>query len=173
MQDLPLVREAHGFRRTECGCAFCSVYCRHMPGTLDPADLTPLCRDERDVFVWAEQHLRALVDQPYPTLVPARNHRGHCHWYFDGKCAVHENAPYSCAFFDAHQSEVEVARRAAATIQACKEDAAANGLYYRVWRHLCGKGLIARRGDRQALLAEMQEIRRRVQRSQRRMTRGY
>lgn len=168
MQDLPLVREMHGFRRTECACPFCTVYCRHMPGTLDPSDLRRLCDDERNLLAWAETHLRALVDQPYPALVPARNHLGHCHWFFDGQCAVHEHAPYGCAFFDAHQSAVEVTRRAAATIQACQQDAASKGPYSRVWQHLCAQGLLGQRGDRQALRAELQDMRRRVERSRRR-----
>lgn len=164
MHELPLVREVHGFRRTQCACELCKVYCRHMPGTLDPSDLTRLCGDGRDIFAWAEQHLRALVDRPYPTLVPARNNQGHCYWYFNGMCAVHEHAPYSCAFFDAHMPEAEVAKRSTATIQACKDDASAIGLYYRVWRHLVAKGVLGRRGDRQAMRAEVQEMMSRAQR---------
>jgi hypothetical protein len=160
MTELPLVREQHGFQRTTCGCEECKVYCRHLPGTLDPADLPRLCAPGQDIFAWAEQHLRALVDQPYPTLVPARNHLGHCHWYYDGQCAVHANAPYSCAFFDAHMTQAEVDRRVAATIQACRKDAAANGLHYRVWLHLRARGLLGKRGDRQALRSEMQRLNR-------------
>jgi hypothetical protein len=65
-------------------------------------------------------------------------------------------------------SEDEVARRVAATIQACKDAATVNGLYYRVWRHLIAGGLLGRRGDRQALRAEIQEMMRRGERSLRR-----
>ncbi len=168
MHELPLVREIYEFHRTECACELCKVYCRHMPGMLDPSDLVRLCPDVQDVFTWAEHHLRALIDLPYPTLVPARNNQGHCHWHFDGKCAVHVHAPYSCAFFDAHMSEDEVTRRVAATIQACKDAATVHGLYYRVWRHLIARGLLGRRGDRQALRAEIQEMIRRGERSLRR-----
>jgi hypothetical protein len=170
MPELP-VREMFGFRRTECGCAFCKVYCRHLPGALDPSDLPRLCPGGQDIFTWAEQHLRALIDVPYPALVPARNNFGHCHWYFDGKCAVHENAPHGCAFFDSHMSDEEVARRAEATIRACHKDAAINGLYHRVWLHLRGRGLVGRRGDRAGLLAEVQKISRRAVSNLRR-TRG-
>lgn len=163
--------EAFGFQRTRCGCDFCKVYCRHMPGALDPSDLPRLCPAGQDVFAWAELHLRALVHLSYPSLVPARNEQGHCHWHFDGKCAVHENAPYSCAFFDSHMSDEEVARRAAATIQACKDDAAANGLYYRVWLHLRDKRLIGTPGDRLALLVEVRKMDRRAESSRRRIQR--
>ncbi len=162
------MRIEHGFRRTECACAFCKAYCKHMPGTLDPSDLSRLCPPESDVFAWAEGHLRARVEQPYPALVPARGPDGACHWYFDGLCAVHEAAPFSCAFFDAHMSDDEVRRRVGATVRACEEDAAAGGPYYRVWLHLRQKGLIAPRGDRRALLAELKRIDRSAERGLRR-----
>src|SRR5262245_13550775 len=104
----PAAREAHGFRRTTCGCTFCQAPCRHVPGSLDPSARSGLCPTGQDGFAWAEQHLRAVTDKPYPTLVPARRPDGACHWYFDGRCAVHEHAPYSCAFFDTHMDDTEV-----------------------------------------------------------------
>jgi hypothetical protein len=154
----PVEREEHGFRRTACGCELCKVHCRHLPGALDPSDLARLCPLEHDLFTWAEQHLRALTDKPYPTLVPARQPNSHCHWYFDGQCAVHDVAPYSCAFFDSHMAEDEVTSRVAATAAAIRQDATANGFYARVWQHLCRKGLIGRPGDRGALFRELHEI---------------
>jgi hypothetical protein len=172
MTELPAVREEHGFRRTVCGCEFCKVYCRHLPGTLDPADLLRLCPAGQDVFTWSEEHLRARADLPYPALVPVRNSEGHCHWYFDGRCSVHASAPFGCAFFDAHMPDAEIARRVAATVRACQEDAAANGVYTRVWRHLCGKGLIAPPGDRDGLAAEVRQLRRRAERNRRRLQGG-
>lgn len=162
MKELPLVRAEFGFRRTECGCGFCKAYCRHLPGALDPSDLPRLCPPAQDVFSWAEQHLRAMLDKPYPTLVPARHDSGACHWYFDGRCAVHDDAPYSCAFFDSHMPQSEVERRVAVTVQAIRQDVAANGLYYRVWLHLRQKGLIGRPGDRAALVREVQKLWRRA-----------
>lgn len=165
--ELPLVREVHGFRRTTCGCDFCKTYCQHLPGALDPSDLLRLCPREEEVFAWAEQHLRAHADRGYPSLVPARNLLGHCHWYFDGQCVVHASAPFSCAFFDTHQSDAEVEERVAATVRACREDAAANGLYFRVWQYLSARGLIAPRGDRAALMREMRAIQRRMEGSRR------
>lgn len=162
------MRHDHGFRRTVCACAFCGAYCKHVPGTLDPSDLPRLCPPEWDVFAWAECHLRAMVEQPYPALVPARGPGGACHWYFDGLCVVHEAAPFGCAFFDAHMNDDEVGRRVKATVRACAEDAAAGGLYFRVWLHLQHKGLIAARGDRAALAAKLREIHRSAERSLRR-----
>jgi hypothetical protein len=161
-------REQHGFRRTVCGCAFCAAPCRHIPGSLDVADLPRLCPEGQDVFAWAEQHLRAITDKGYTTLVPARGLDGACHWHFDGKCAVHERAPYGCAFFDSHMSHEEAERRAAATIAARRADAAAEGLYYRVWQHLCRKGLTCPSGDREGLAGDWQRLLRRAERSRRR-----
>lgn len=169
MNESPSGREQFGFRRTVCGCEFCRAPCRHIPGSLDVADLPRLCPPGQDVFAWAEQHLRALTDKPFPTLVPARQANGHCHWLVAGQCAVHAHAPYSCAFFDSHQSEAEVQRRSAATIEARRQDAAQNGLYYRVWRHLCEKGLIGPSGDRAGLATELRRLHRRAERQQRRL----
>jgi hypothetical protein len=158
-------RQVHSFRRTVCGCALCQAPCRHIPGSLDPSDLLRLCPAGKDLFTWAEQHLRALPEQPVPTLVPARGVDGACHWHFVGRCAVHDNAPYSCAFFDSHMPADEIQRRSAATVQARQKDAASRGLYYQVWQHLCRKGLTAQPGDRSALLAEAHQLLRRLGRS--------
>jgi hypothetical protein len=166
--ELPKLREVHGFQRTVCGCECCKVHCRHMPGTLDPSDLNTLCPTPQDLFAWAEQHLRALTDKSYPALVPARNAEGHCHWYFDGKCAVHASAPYGCAFFDSHMSDDEVGRRVAATIAAIREDAKAAGPYYRVWLHLRHNRLIASGGDTDAVAVQMQMVLRRAETHRRR-----
>jgi hypothetical protein len=149
----------HGFERTVCGCAFCQAPCRHVPGSLDVADLHRLCPANADVFAWAELHLRALTDKDVPTLVPARQENGHCHWYLHGQCAVHGQAPYSCAYFDTHMPDDEVRRRSAATLAARRDDAASGGLYTRVWRHLCRQGMTARSGDRDALAHELRQVR--------------
>jgi hypothetical protein len=162
-------REQHGFRRTQCACALCAAPCKHIPGGLDPSDLTRLCPAGRDVFSWAEEHLRAVTDKSFPTLVPARGASGHCHWHFDGKCAVHEAAPYGCAFFDAHLPEEEVRKRSEATVKARREDAAAGGLYYRVWRHLCQRGLTSPPGDREGLAEEVRRLYWKAERRQRRL----
>lgn len=161
MNDEP-ARERYGFRRTVCGCDFCRIPCRHIPGSLDVADLPRLCPAGQDVFAWAEQHLRALTDKPCPTLVPARGPDGACHWLFNGTCVVHDASPYGCAFFDTHMSDAESKRRADATMAARKQDAAENGLYYQVWKHLCAKGLTGRSGDREGLALETRKLQRRV-----------
>jgi hypothetical protein len=168
-EELTAPREQHGFHRTACACVLCAAPCRHIPGSLDTSDLARLCPAGRDVFSWAEEHLRALTDKPFPTLVPARGASGHCHWHFDGKCAVHDAAPYGCAFFDAHMPAEEVRKRSEATIKARKEDAAVGGLYYRVWLHLCRKGLTSPSGDRAGLAEEVRRLHRDADRRRRRL----
>ncbi len=165
-------REVHGFGRTVCGCALCAAPCRHIPGSLDVSDLERLCPEGQDLFAWAEQHLRAITDKPYPTLVPARGLDGACHWHYGGRCAVHEHAPYGCAFFDSHMSAEEAEKRAEATIRARRADAAAEGPYFRLWRHLARKGLTCPSGDREALAAEWRRILRGAERSRRRQSRS-
>ena len=66
----------------------------------------------------------------------------------------------------------EVDRRVEATVRAIREDAKARGPYYRVWLHLRDRGLVAPRGDRSALRAEVRRIGRRTERSRRRVQGG-
>lgn len=164
-------REQFGFQRTRCGCDFCRIPCRHVPGGLDVADLDRLCPAGVDVFPWAEQHLRARTDKSYPVLVPARQPNGHCHWHFDGKCAVHDHAPYGCAFFDSHMPQAEVERRYAASVQARVHDAESNGIYTKVWRHLCAKLLTDQPGCPDALKRDLERIQRSAQRARNRRLR--
>lgn len=154
--ELP-TRSQHGFQRTVCDCEFCRAPCRHVPGSLDVADLDKLCPQGQDIFAWAEQHLRAVIDKPYPTLVPARHEGGACHWHYEGRCLVHAHAPYSCAFFDMHMDAAEIARRSAATIASRQKDADAEGLYFRVWLYLQRRGLTAPAGNREALNDELRK----------------
>ncbi len=152
------MREQYGFQRTRCDCDFCKVYCRHVPGRLDVSDLARLCPAGVDVFAWSETHLRAVTDTPYPKLIPARQDNGHCQWYVNGHCAVHQSAPFGCAFFDAHMTPTEVQIRSRTANRASEEDALENGLYSRVWRHLTERGLTRPSGERGALDEEMRRI---------------
>jgi hypothetical protein len=164
MEEPPEPREELGFRRTVCACAFCQVHCRHIPGTLLPSDLARLCPPGQDLLTWAEQHLRALTDKGYPALVPARGPGGACHWFFQGLCAVHADAPFGCAYFDSHMDREEIDRRASAMAESIRQDVAAGGVYGRVWLHLRNKGLLAAGGDREKVWAEMRKVRHRLER---------
>jgi hypothetical protein len=104
-----------------------------------------------DPFVWAEEHLRVRLSplgglSPVSTLVPAKQANGHCHWLADGRCIVHADAPYGCAFHDEHMSNAEAERRSMASIHARVENAATNGLYFQIHQHLLAKGLVIESG---------------------------
>jgi len=62
-----------------------------------------------------------------------------------------------------------VQKRSEATIKARREDAAAGGLYYRVWLHLCRRGLTSPSGDREGLAEEVRRLCRDAQRRRRRL----
>ena len=151
--------QRYGFARTRCGCDLCRVYCRHVPGRLDVGDLARLCPEGEDVFAWAERHLQAVTDAPYPRLVPARLVNGHCHWYSGGACTVHDRAPFGCAYFDAHMTPAEVTRRGLPANRASLDDASAGGLHFRVWRHLVDRGLTRPSGARAPVDEEMRVLR--------------
>jgi len=145
------------FQRTKCSCPMCQVYCQHAPGRLAPWDLAYLSGGH-DLMTWAEQHLRAVIDAPYPKLIPVAKPGGECHWYINGNCAVHTDAPFGCAYFDAHMSNDEVKKRGQLGIQACLADAGRDGPYTKVWRHLVGKGLTAKSADRRAVDGAMAKV---------------
>lgn len=113
MVELTVIRTEFGFRRTSCDCPLCSSFCRVCPGPLVPADLARLCPPDTDVFEWARQNLRARRGgyvirgklKLVPALVPKDDGNGRCHWLEDdGRCAVHDQSPYGCAFFDQHSA---------------------------------------------------------------------
>jgi len=116
------MREEFGFKRVICSCRKCRALCESLPGSLVPSDLNRLIPQDADPFQWAEEHLRASpgfqLRTPFgvvaiPSLVPTKQANGHCHWLHDGLCAVHENAPFGCAFLsqcsqsDAHAERIK------------------------------------------------------------------
>jgi hypothetical protein len=122
------------------------VPCRFLPGFLIPADLTRLCPDGD--LDWVKTHLRAspgihVVNYEtgetirLGTLVPARvADSGACHWFVSDKCQVHADAPFGCAFFDEHMSNVETVRRGQPGVQEVMDDWLTDGPYSTLWREL-------------------------------------
>jgi hypothetical protein len=159
------------FERTVCACRKCRTWCEHMPGHLVPGDLGRLIPPGVDPFEWAEEHLRASYGALYmlptgplsiPSLVPAKQANGHCHWYEACRCAVHDRSPFGCAYHDQHMTTHESERRAMVARNARHRDFARNGLYARIWRHLAKMGLVYRDGvdDRRNALDQLHSIRR-------------
>lgn len=147
------VRNDFGLNRTVCGCKECTVNCMFIPGYLVPDDLTRLAPKgtESEILTWAETRLLAspgakmgwMIDgsmQTFrvPTLVPARKPgQRECIWLDSSRhCQVHANAPFGCAFFDAHMPDKEGTRRSLMGLQAILLDFQTDGLYCRVWAHL-------------------------------------
>jgi hypothetical protein len=172
MNKLPVIdgsRTEFGYARSKCGCDKCSVYCRFAPGMVIPQDLArlgPVARGEAALIAWALEHLRVSVGPmgfqvkrsdgarvKYPTLVPARGpDELACHWLQpDGRCSVHDRAPFGCAFFDCRLEGTDALERKS---RACEEMAeswrseesapgSAEGLYARVCNALVAAGRIA------------------------------
>jgi hypothetical protein len=109
-------------------------------------------------LTWARVHLRAMVVAPggMPSLVPAQRPNGHCHWYDQGRCAVWQNSPYGCAFFDQHMSQQIHERRNRAGWQARQEAFDRDALYARLWHALKDAGLITR-GRNQEMNSRLRE----------------
>src|SRR5262245_26676119 len=105
------MRTEFGVPRSTCDCVECVMNCRYMPGHLIPADLDRLLEGVADPGKWAEDNLLASPGAlamntttgrtfRIRTLVPAVKPDGSCiHLTEDRKCAIHENAPFGCAFF--------------------------------------------------------------------------
>ncbi len=116
-----------------------------------PSDLDRLIPPGEDPFAWAEQHLLASpglqIKTPQfslsiPSLVPRRQANGHCHWLQDGRCAVHENSPFGCAFLSqCRQSNAEAQRITNAGPESRAKAFADGALYARLWQHLWDTGL--------------------------------
>lgn len=154
MFSLPVVRTEGGFKRTSCACELCSCYCKVMPGYLVPSDLAGLIPADADPLEWARTHLRASkglqvvnrltneVVVSIPSLVPAKQENGHCHWLQpDGKCGVHASSPFGCAFFDQHMKEEEGERRTGYAQMVRSEAFEQNSLYATIWQTLNAEGL--------------------------------
>jgi hypothetical protein len=177
--ELPVLRSEFGFERTECGCAACSMFCRLKPGYLVPGDLERLIPPGHDPVVWAKVHLRARLVQPggLPSLVPARQSNGPCHWLESGKCAVWRNSPYGCAFFG-HLTEEEAQARNQAGRAARQEAFERNALYAQIWHALKDAGLTTAgmtsavvQGEVQRLNRHAEKIKRNQERKKRRAQR--
>ena len=127
------------------------MWCELVPGFLVPSDLDRLIPPGEDPFRWAEKNLRASpglrIKTPgailsIPSLVPRRQENGHCHWLQEGRCTIHENSPYGCAFLSqCSQTNAEAERISNAGREARAKAFDEDGLYARIWQHLWGKGL--------------------------------
>ena len=177
-------KQEFGFERTVCACRMCRLWCEHQPGYLVPSDLTRLIPPDVDPFVWAEEHLRASrgyvalstasgTAVSIPSLVPAKGVAGHCHWYEQGRCVVHDRSPYGCSYIDQHMTAREADRRNQAGRSARKRAFEQQSLYARLWSHLWEMGLIYSTGaeDQKRALTAIRAVHQREQSKERRKQR--
>lgn len=151
------VRTEFGFERTIADGPQEQLACKTSPGYLIPSDLDRMAKaiGFENTKEWALQHLlaspgmkigwRHLVTGKMEVghiriLVPARNGAGHCEHFVDGKCAIHEAAPFGCAFFDCSQSAKEYERRSIAGLLAIQGDWIVKGPYSKIWLTLDAVG---------------------------------
>jgi len=148
------IRTEFGFERTECDCEECIQFCVSLPGSLIPADLEAISGrlGYDDLVQFAVENLLAspgaIVSDGkslirIPTLVPQRGSDGACKFLRDGRCSVHAQAPYSCAFFEAGQDQHEADARSLRDLQAIAREWSAGSIYARLWMLLHSMGLVA------------------------------
>lgn len=146
--ELPLVPE-FTFKRSSCSCRLCQVPCKLLPGYLIPSDLQRLPSGD-NLLDWAKVHLRAspgfvIINRSLQvrlgTLVPARVKDDACHWFVDGRCQVHQVAPFGCAYFSEHMTDSDDKERRDAGYQAVRKDWEEQGPYSRLWKEMESLGL--------------------------------
>jgi hypothetical protein len=140
-------RTEFGFARTECSCRVCVRNCEFMPGFLIPADLTSMIPEAAEPLAWALENLLASPGAlvilngkklRIPTLVPAVKADGSCRNLSEGRCAIHEIAPFGCAFFDCGPERGQLSHRGLHEVFLAW--ALADSLYRKVWEYLDSHG---------------------------------
>lgn len=144
-----MAREEFNIERKACDCWQCATGCVEIPGYLIPADLERLHALEPKVpwEDWARDHLEASPGAlvvvagetiRIPTLVPrmAIMWKG-CHWLRRERCAVHEVAPFGCAFFSVCSMDARIDDYLTQEgLRAVMEDWARGGPYSVLWQLL-------------------------------------
>lgn len=128
-------RVAFGMHRTQCDCPHCVGACVGGGGMLDFEDLQRLMprhiEETGRQLEWARVHLRASLGSlargtngilRVGCLVPApKENNGEngkvgcneCHWLENGRCRVHDDSPFGCAFYCNHKHNRETEERTA------------------------------------------------------------
>lgn len=144
------MRTFHGYTRTVCDCDLCKENCRVIPGYLQPQDIHRMqtLLGYFNTLDFAMDYLLASAgaivrkgDKVFRvrTLVPGRQENGSC-VFFDGiGCEIHEAAPFGCAFFDAHDTNHDLAAKGLINLMKQPKDS----LYYLVWDILASNGHVA------------------------------
>lgn len=153
-----MTRFEFGFQRTVCACHLCTLNCQFIPGYLIPQDVRRLADrfpTAEDLWEYASGALLAspgakvaVVDNNYelrefhvPTIVPGRRGNGWCINLNDEKqCTIHDDAPFGCAFFDAHQTMAQSDEVSRHGLNEIMRDFVNNGPYTKLWQRLWDAG---------------------------------
>jgi Fe-S-cluster containining protein len=149
------------FNRTKCACEDCVNICR-MPAYLIPGDLERITDflsmelgcvlHPRDVAVnffaaspgalVAKMHNGNMVQFRIPTIVPRTSEDGTCVFQSpDGKCTIHDVAPYGCGWFDFHMDRKTADERSHTGLTKIMEDEIeGSGTYLKHWEALHAAG---------------------------------
>ncbi|MGH9843546.1 MAG: YkgJ family cysteine cluster protein [Blastocatellia bacterium] len=147
-------RTEFGFRRIVCACRACARFCFTLPGNLIPSDLQRMADHlkEPDIVRFALDNLLASpgaivavngVCFSIPTLVPARKPDGSCRFLKNGRCTIHADAPYGCAYFSMEQPKHEADARSARGLMEIARAWQRGDLYAQLWLMLHEAGRIA------------------------------
>ncbi len=112
------------FMRTVCDCPVCRKNCQRQPGPLAPEDIGLICDTLEIHPTELEPMLRASPGalvvyrgkvMRIGTITPARKSDGTCVFLADdGRCAIHECAPFGCSHFDEHMTYEKADQRSQA-----------------------------------------------------------
>jgi hypothetical protein len=147
-------RTEFGFKRIVCDCSACSRFCLAMPGYLVPSDIQRIAKrlNEPDIAQFAFDNLLAspgaivIANGAYrtiPTLVPARKPDGFCRFLKNGRCEIHAEAPYGCAYVSTEQTKEEADAISARGLQEIAKAWRCGELYAQLWLMLYQAGHVA------------------------------
>jgi len=125
-----------------------------MPGHLVLSDIKRIAErlNEFDIVRFAFDNLLAssgaivIANGDYktiPTLVPARKPDGSCRFLKSGRCEIHAEAPYGCAYFSAEQTKEEADAISERGLQEIARAWQRGDLYVQLWLMLYHAGRIA------------------------------
>lgn len=115
-----------GLKRLKCSCEECQTHCRRQSGFLIPSDIEKIAKSHSNVNnFWQLQEWAKTCLEIHPgfhvstpsgifqlRVLTPRMIEGKCIFLNrDNTCAVHEVAPFGCAFFG-HESKIEAEEKA-------------------------------------------------------------
>lgn len=109
------------FARSICACDADRAFCKRQPAHLIPSDIDRIAARLPDVnpaeYLCASKGA-VIMDVVtttlirIPTITPASDDTGRCVFLTaDERCAIHDVAPFGCAYFSVHENHEDGTRR--------------------------------------------------------------